>query len=182
MRRKRAGQDVRLFLLIHIFTCIGGAAPYSQQRPHGRFPRRPASISVALFAAAAAQRVLAAVIALVAANAAAPVPAVAGAATQTAATAVIQTAIDAIAAALATITVPLRAIAAALAAITVPLPAAGFLIAADLLLAAAFFAAADAIGTRAALFCGRRGVPAAVLPALRLPAAAPVFAEQDTIQ
>ena len=168
MRRKRAGQDVRLFLLIHIFTCIGGAAPYSQQRPHGRFPRRPASISVALFAAAAAQRVLAAVIAFVAANAAAPVPAVAGAATQTAAAAVIQTAID--------------AIAAALAAITVSLPAAGFLIAADLLLAAAFFAAADAIGTRTALLCGRRGVPAAVLPALRLPAAAPVFAEQDTIQ
>ena len=129
---------------------------------------RPASISVALFAAAAAQRVLAAVIAFVAANAAAPVPAVAAAATQTAAAAVIQTAID--------------AIAAALAAITVSLPAAGFLIAADLLLAAAFFAAADAIGTRTALLCGRRGVPAAVLPALRLPAAAPVFAEQDTIQ
>lgn len=149
---------------------------YSQQRPHGRFPRRPASISVALFAAAAAQRVLAAVIALVAANAAAPVPAVAGAATQTAAAAVMQ------AAAPAVIAVPLRAIAAALAAITVPLPAAGFLIAADLLLAAAFFAAADAIGTRTALLCGRRGVPAAVLPALRLPAAAPVFAEQDAIQ
>ena len=141
---------------------------YSQQRPHGRFPRRPASISVALLAAAAAQRVLAAVIAFVAADAAAPVPAVAGAARQTAAAAVIQTAID--------------AIAAALAAITVPLPAAGFLIAADLLLAAAFFAATDAIGTRTALLCGRRGVPAAVLPALRLPAAAPVFAEQDTIQ
>lgn len=141
---------------------------YSQQRPHGHFPRRPASISVALFAAAAAQRVLATVIALVAANAAAPVFAVAAAARQTAAAAVIQTAID--------------TIAAALAAITVSLPAAGFLIAADLLLAAAFFAAADAIGTRTALLCGRRGVPAAVLPALRLPAAAPVFAEQDAIQ
>ena len=95
-------------------------------------------------------------------------PAVAGAARQTAAAAVIQTAID--------------AIAAALAAITVPLPAAGLLTAAGLLLAAAFFAAADAIGTRTALLCGRRGVPAAVLPALQLPAAAPVFAEQDAIQ
>lgn len=161
--KSRTGRPALLLLI-----CLTSGFFYSQQRPHGRFPRRPASISVALFAAAAAQRVLAAVIALVAANAAAPVPAVAGAATQTAAAAVIQTAID--------------AIAAALAAITVSLPAAGFLIAADLLLAAAFFAATDAIGTRTALLCGRRGVPAAVLPALRLPAAAPVFAEQDAIQ
>ena len=57
---------------------------------------RPASISVALFAAAAAQRVLAAVIAFVAANAAAPVPAVAAAATQTAAAAVMQAAAPAV--------------------------------------------------------------------------------------
>lgn len=170
MRRKRAGQDVRLFLLIHIFTCIGGAAPCSQQRPHGRLPAaaRVCLRQSPLFTAAAAQRILAAIIAFVAADAAAPVPAVAAAAIQTAAAAVIQTAID--------------AIAADLAAITVSLPAAGFLIAADLLLAAAFFAATDAIGTRTALLCGRRGVPAAVLPALRLPAAAPVFAEQDAIQ
>ena len=154
---------------------------YSQQRPHGRFPRRPASISVALFAAAAAQRVLAAVIAFVAANAAAPVPAVAGAARQTAAAAVMQ------AAAPAVIAVPLRAIAVILHAVAAILhtvaaapAAAGLLTAADLLLAAAFFAAADAIGTRTALFCGRRGVPTAALPAL--PAAAPVFAEQDAIQ
>lgn len=171
MARKRAGQDVRLFLLIHIFTFIGGAAPCSQQRPHGRLPAaaRVCLRQSPLFAAAAAQRVLAAIIAFVAADAAAPVPAVAAAAIQTAAAAVIQTAIAAI-----TVT---------LAAITVALTAAGLLTAADLLLAAAFFAAADTIGTRAAaLLCGRRGVPAAALPALRLPAAAPVFAEQDAIQ
>ena len=84
------------------------------------------------------------------------------------------------AAAPAVIAVPLRAVAAILHAITAVLPAAGLLTAADLLLAAAFFAAADAIGTRTALFCGRRGVSAAALPAL--PAAAPIFAEQDAIQ